>query len=254
MTIKFNDTQLVLLSAASQRDDHCLVPPTGPKGGQALKVVAKLLQAGLVKEIRAKAGAPIWRRDDETGQTFALKLTAAGAKARGYRAVRRRGGLACRPSDRLRRSEERTRFRPSGSHRRTKQRRRPEPDAFTAEAKSRRSSHCCSAATARRSPSLSPPPAGCRTRRGPRSPGCASAATPSGLIGPTRREDRSIGSRRSKGATIAGRRTLRRRRVAKRRIRPSAPRICEPVGLGDGQGSERRGRGISRARVVVVRA
>jgi Protein of unknown function (DUF3489) len=81
MTIKFNDTQLVLLSAASQRDDHCLVPPTGPKGGQALKVVAKLLQAGLVKEIRAKAGAPIWRRDDETGQTFALKLTAAGAKA-----------------------------------------------------------------------------------------------------------------------------------------------------------------------------
>ena len=31
--------------------------------------------------MRAKAGAPIWRRDDETGQTYALKLTAAGAKA-----------------------------------------------------------------------------------------------------------------------------------------------------------------------------
>src|SRR5271166_4289645 len=28
-----------------------------------------------------KAGAPIWRRDDETGETYALKLTAAGAKA-----------------------------------------------------------------------------------------------------------------------------------------------------------------------------
>ena len=92
-------------------------------------------------------------------------------------------------------------------------------------AESRRSSNCCSAATARRSPSLSPPPAGCRTRRGPRSPGCASAATPSGLIGPTRREDRFIGSRRPRGATIAGRRTFRRRRFAKRRIRPSAPRI-----------------------------
>ena len=51
------------------------------RAGQALKAVAKLLQAGLVKEIRAKAGAPIWRRDDETGQTFALKLTAADAKA-----------------------------------------------------------------------------------------------------------------------------------------------------------------------------
>ncbi len=40
-----------------------------------------LLEAGLVKEIRAKTGAPIWRRDDESGQTYALKLTAAGAKA-----------------------------------------------------------------------------------------------------------------------------------------------------------------------------
>jgi hypothetical protein len=34
MSINFNDTQLVLLSAASQRDDHCLVPPTGPKRSQ----------------------------------------------------------------------------------------------------------------------------------------------------------------------------------------------------------------------------
>ena len=81
MSIKCNDTQLVLLSAASQRDDHCLVPPAGPKRGQAQRAVAKLLEAGLVKEIRAKAGAPIWRRDDETGQTYALKLTAAGTKA-----------------------------------------------------------------------------------------------------------------------------------------------------------------------------
>ena len=81
MSIKFNDTQLVLLSAASQRDDHCLVPPTGPKRGRAQKAVIRLLEAGLFKEIRAKAEAPIWRRDDETGQTYALKLTAAGAKA-----------------------------------------------------------------------------------------------------------------------------------------------------------------------------
>ena len=81
MSIICNDTQLVLLSAASQRDDHCLVPPAGPKRAQAQRAVAKLVEAGLVKEIRAKAGGPIWRRDDETGQTFALKLTAAGAKA-----------------------------------------------------------------------------------------------------------------------------------------------------------------------------
>ncbi len=81
MSIKFNDTQLVLLSAASQRDDHSLVPPAGPNCGQSQRAVAKLLEAGLLKEIRAKAGAPIWRRDDETGQTYVLKLTAAGAKA-----------------------------------------------------------------------------------------------------------------------------------------------------------------------------
>ena len=71
----------MLLSAASQRDDHCLVPPTGPKRAQAQKAIVKLLEAGLVKEIRARTGAPIWRRDDETRQTYALKLTAAGAKA-----------------------------------------------------------------------------------------------------------------------------------------------------------------------------
>jgi hypothetical protein len=35
MSIKFNDTQLVLLSAAAQREDHCLVPPTGPRRSQA---------------------------------------------------------------------------------------------------------------------------------------------------------------------------------------------------------------------------
>ena len=81
MSIKFNDTQLVLLSAASRRDDQCLVPPAGAQRGRAQTAVAKLLEAGLVKEIRAKTGAPIWRRDEETGQTYALKLTAAGAKA-----------------------------------------------------------------------------------------------------------------------------------------------------------------------------
>ena len=39
----------------------------------------KLISAGLVKEVRAKASDPIWRRDE--GASYALKLTAAGAKA-----------------------------------------------------------------------------------------------------------------------------------------------------------------------------
>ena len=51
------------------------------KGGAAQKVAAKLVAAGLAKEVKAKTGAPIWRRDEATEQAYALKLTAAGANA-----------------------------------------------------------------------------------------------------------------------------------------------------------------------------
>jgi hypothetical protein len=81
MSIKLTDTQLVLLSAAAQREDRCLVAPPTLKGGAAHKVANKLIGAGLVKEIEAKNGDPIWRRDKESGAPCALKLTAAGAKA-----------------------------------------------------------------------------------------------------------------------------------------------------------------------------
>ena len=81
MSIKLTNTQLVLLSAAAIRDDRCIVLPSNLKGGAAQKVAAKLIGVGLVKEIKAKAGAPVWRRDDQIGQSFALKLTTAGGKA-----------------------------------------------------------------------------------------------------------------------------------------------------------------------------
>jgi hypothetical protein len=51
------------------------------KGATAQKVASKLISAGLVKEVKAKASDPIWRRDEESGASYALKLTAAGAKA-----------------------------------------------------------------------------------------------------------------------------------------------------------------------------
>ena len=41
--MKFTDTQLVLLSAASQRDDHAVELAPNLKGGAAHKVVGKLL-------------------------------------------------------------------------------------------------------------------------------------------------------------------------------------------------------------------
>jgi hypothetical protein len=80
MSIKLTDTQLVLLGAAAQRKDLCLVAPPTLKGATAQKVASKLISAGFVKEVMAKVSDPIWRRDDKTGVSYALKLTAAGAK------------------------------------------------------------------------------------------------------------------------------------------------------------------------------
>ena len=63
--VKLTDTQLLLLSAASQRDDRALEPSPKLTGGAAGKVVAKLLTEGLVEEVRARGSIPVWRRDDD---------------------------------------------------------------------------------------------------------------------------------------------------------------------------------------------
>ena len=81
MSIKLTDTQLVLLGAAAGRKDLCLVASPTLKGATARKVASKLISAGFIKEVKAKASNPIWRRDGESGPSYALKLTAAGAKA-----------------------------------------------------------------------------------------------------------------------------------------------------------------------------
>jgi hypothetical protein len=78
---KFSDTQFAILSEASQRKDRCLIPPKTLKAAAAQKVATKLLKAGLVREIKAKSGMEAWRRDDETGQAYSLKLIDAGLKA-----------------------------------------------------------------------------------------------------------------------------------------------------------------------------
>jgi Protein of unknown function (DUF3489) len=81
MSIKLTDAQFLMLSAAARREDRILAMPPKLKGAAAHKVAAKLIAAGLVKEIKAKTGAPAWRRDEETEQSYALKLTTAGVKA-----------------------------------------------------------------------------------------------------------------------------------------------------------------------------
>ena len=80
MSIKLTDTQLVLMSAAAQREDRCLIASPTLKGGAAHKVANKLISAGFVEEVKAKSSDPIWRRDQGSGAPYALKLTAAGAE------------------------------------------------------------------------------------------------------------------------------------------------------------------------------
>jgi hypothetical protein len=81
MSITLTDTQLLMLRGAAEREDRILAAPANLKGAAAQKVATKLIAAGLVKEIKAKTGAPAWRSDVEAGQSFALKLTTAGLKA-----------------------------------------------------------------------------------------------------------------------------------------------------------------------------
>jgi hypothetical protein len=63
------------------REDRCLTLSPSLRGAQVRKTGEKLIKAGLVREVKAKPSSPVWRRDDETDSAFALKLTAAGAKA-----------------------------------------------------------------------------------------------------------------------------------------------------------------------------
>ncbi len=80
MRVKLTDAQLVMMSAAAQREDRCLAEPETMKGAVVSKAGAKLVKLGFAREIHAKPGTPLWRRD-ETGRSFALKLTATGLKA-----------------------------------------------------------------------------------------------------------------------------------------------------------------------------
>ena len=80
MSVKLTNAQLVMISAAGQRKDRCLSALATIKGAALSKVGVKLTKLGLVREIGAKPGVPIWRCD-AAGQGYSLKLTAAGLKA-----------------------------------------------------------------------------------------------------------------------------------------------------------------------------
>jgi len=78
--MKLSDTQLMILSSASQRTDHAAVLPANLKGSAANKVVSKLLNEKLLQELRAKDDMPVWRRGDDN-RPYSLRITRAGLKA-----------------------------------------------------------------------------------------------------------------------------------------------------------------------------
>jgi hypothetical protein len=78
-SVKLTDTQRVLLSAASQRDDHAIERLSNLTGGAAGKVVAKLLTEGLVEDIPSRGSFPIWRRDEDRPRS--LRITKKGLAA-----------------------------------------------------------------------------------------------------------------------------------------------------------------------------
>jgi hypothetical protein len=80
-----SDTQLIVMSAAAQRDNHLALPlPPNLKGGAAHKVIRPLIAKGLLEEVEAnrKSGDPIWR-DTGDGHGVTLVITAAGLAALG---------------------------------------------------------------------------------------------------------------------------------------------------------------------------
>lgn len=78
---KLNDTQLMLLSAASQRRDFSVYPlPKSVKVGDGPKYIKKLLSLHMIEEAEAIGDAPVWRvRED--GGNVTLILADAGFKA-----------------------------------------------------------------------------------------------------------------------------------------------------------------------------
>jgi hypothetical protein len=78
--MRLSDTQLLILSSASQRTDHAALLPANLKGSAAKKVVDRLLNEKLLQELRTKDDMPVWRRG-ENNRPYSLRITKAGLRA-----------------------------------------------------------------------------------------------------------------------------------------------------------------------------
>ena len=83
---KLTDIQLVILGAACQRPNPIVLPlPERLKGGAAQKVVGALLARGLIAEVEAGRGDPVWREEGD-GKGVTLVATDAALHALGIEA------------------------------------------------------------------------------------------------------------------------------------------------------------------------
>lgn len=80
---KLNDTQLMILSAASQRRDFSIYPlPKSVKRGDGPKHLKKLLALQMIEEVEAVGDAPVWRAHED-GYNVTLILADEGFRALG---------------------------------------------------------------------------------------------------------------------------------------------------------------------------
>jgi hypothetical protein len=79
---ELTDTQLILLSAASQRDDGIIALQERLKGAVATSVGERLLALGLAMERPTESGQPAWRQTAD-GERWTLFIAAAGLVAIG---------------------------------------------------------------------------------------------------------------------------------------------------------------------------
>jgi hypothetical protein len=77
--VKLNDTQLMILSAASRRRDFSAYPlPKTVKAGDGPKLLKKLLTLNMLEETEAVDDAPVWREHEHGYKLTLMVLADAG--------------------------------------------------------------------------------------------------------------------------------------------------------------------------------
>jgi Protein of unknown function (DUF3489) len=77
---KLTEAQRIVLSHAARRDDGAATPLERMTEKAAQKLAATLIEKGLAREIRAKTGMPVWRRNEDE-RACALVITKSGREA-----------------------------------------------------------------------------------------------------------------------------------------------------------------------------